>query len=132
MRTKDERLFKTLEVVRQRAETVAAEQGSTPEFARPLSDFYGRLASGTDETHPRVATYDLMMAIWWWRGAEDPTDPETLDLAAGRFGTAWHSAVRTRHFLREAQAEAWFRQNAIPLPDPEPTEPELADEKDGG
>lgn len=137
LRTNNPQLIQTLEGVRRSAEAMAVKQGGAPEFARPLSDFYGRLASGSNEMHPRVADYDVMMAIWWWRGAEDQADPETLELASGRFGTAWQSAVRTRNFYREAQAEAWFRQHAIPLPEPELAEPEesgpeLADDEDGG
>ena len=59
--------------------------------------------------------------------AEDPADSETLELAAGRFGTAWHSARRAGNPVVEARAKAWFDRQRIPLP-----EPELAEEEDGG
>lgn len=96
-------------------------------YARALSAYYGRLADRAPEDGPELGLYDFKMAIWFWLSMEDPTDPEQLEMAAGRFETAWQSAHRTRHFKYQAYAEAWFRQRGLPVP-----EPELADPEEGG
>jgi membrane associated rhomboid family serine protease len=122
-------LAKILDGVREVAENAVrtAEGESQRSMARALSGYYGRLASSLPEDAPNVAALDLRMAELWWLGAEDAADSETLELAAGRFGTAWHSARRAGNPVVEARAKAWFDRQRIPLP-----EPELAEEEDGG
>jgi hypothetical protein len=93
-------------------------------IATALSGLFRRMADGTAEDDPRIADLDLRMAIWWWLAAEDQTDSDTLEMAAGRFATAWHSARRTRNFRTESYAAAWFRRHGLPLPEPELAEPE--------
>jgi len=99
--------------------------GEVQRFARPLSDLYRRMADGTPEESPLIARFDFFMAYWWWRGAEGHEDPETREMAAGRFATGLDSARRTGNFLVEARCEAWFRLAGLPLP-------ELAEDEDGG
>ncbi|MHC4937792.1 MAG: rhomboid family intramembrane serine protease [Planctomycetota bacterium] len=120
-------LLALLEAVREVAET--AVRAALPEvrksMARALSDYYGRLADAMPEDAPHLAVLDLRMAELWWLGAEDPTDPEARELAAGRFETAWNSARRTGNVAVEVRCRSWFDTQKIP-------HPELADPDDGG
>jgi membrane associated rhomboid family serine protease len=122
-------LAKILDGVRDVAENAVrtAEGDDKRSMARALSEYYARLASSLPEDAPNVPALDLRMAELWWLAAEDPADSETLEMAAGRFGTAWHSARRAGNPVVEARAKAWFDRQRIPLP-----EPELAEEEDGG
>ncbi len=96
-------------------------------LALPISELFAKTAANTPENDPRIATFDLQMAIWWWVAAEDKDAEETREMGAGRFTTAWHSARRTKNTTVEAFAADWFRKRSMPLP-----EPELAEPEDGG
>ena len=117
----------TLRRIEEEAETIASRADDKLPYGRPLAAYLARLAAFADEDGPRIADLDIRMAIWWWLGALDHDDDETLEMARGRFETAWQSAFRTRNFYPQALAESWLKKRGFPLP-----EPELAEEEDGG
>jgi len=105
----------------------AAEEEAKRDLARLLSELFAAIASHTPEDDPKIAQYDLQMAVWWWVAAEDKDDAETREMGAGRFEVAWQSAHRTKNATVEAFTAEWFRKRGIPLPTPE-----LAEEEEGG
>jgi len=96
-------------------------------LALPISELFGQIASHAPEEDPRIANFDLQMAVWWWVAAEDKDAEETREMGAGRFTTTLQSARRTKNEQVEAFAKEWFRTRNIPIPPPELAEPE-----DGG
>jgi|GEM_PF-2591763 len=105
----------------------AAEGEVERDLALALSELFGAMAQQTPEDSPKIAELDLQMAVWWWVAAEDKGGEETLEMGAGRFGTAWQSAHRTKNERVEKLARDWFERRGLPVPTPE-----LADGEDDG
>jgi len=105
----------------------AADGAVQKRMARQLSALYAEVAESEPEGSEKTARLDLRMAVLFWGGAEVPSDPETLEMAAGRFETALRTARRTGDEEVAGIAEAWLRSRGFPLP-----ERELEDGDDGG